>query len=378
MGAARKHCETIELPALAPGLQPRLPLRRWQGGSGPSVYLQAALHADEIPPLLLAHRLEAALDRLADEGRLRGSICLVPYANPIGLGQFLLGSQLGRFELDSGGNFNRGFPACDADLIERLRGRLGADPAANRLAARAAIGDWLQAAQTATEPARRLQRELFALAVQHDYVLDLHCDFEALPHLYVGSTDWPQLAPLAERLGAAVTLLCDDSGGAAFDEACVQLYVALAKAFPEHSLGPGCRAVTVELRGERDVSFELADRDLAGLLEFFIDIGVLAGEPAAPPSSARALPLEAVDVVKAPATGVLVWQTELGCEVAAGAPIGQLVVPGEPTTLPIISRSGGLLFARRGHRWVRQGQMVAKLAADAPLAWRQSGALMYD
>jgi hypothetical protein len=37
-----------------------------------------------------------------------------------------------------------------------------------------------------------------------------------------------------------------------------------------------------------------------------------------------------------------------------------------------------VLFARRGHRVVRPGQMVAKVAGESPLPWRKPGALLFD
>ena len=56
-------------------------------GAGPKATLQAALHADEVPGLLVAHHLRERLSALEAEGRIRGEVVLVPVANPIGLTQ---------------------------------------------------------------------------------------------------------------------------------------------------------------------------------------------------------------------------------------------------------------------------------------------------
>ena len=93
--------------------------------SGRKAYLQAALHADELPGMLVAHHLRRRLLSLEAAGRLRGEIVLVPVANPIGLAQSVLRSAQGRFELHSGENFNRHYPAllapvlatCDRDRV---------------------------------------------------------------------------------------------------------------------------------------------------------------------------------------------------------------------------------------------------------------------
>src|SRR5258705_11119028 len=93
-------------------------------GKGEKIYIQASLHADEIPAMLSAWRLKQRLIELEKAGRILGEVILVPVANPIGLSQHVLGQFLGRFELNSGHNFNRSFslPAAAA-LIERIGGQ---------------------------------------------------------------------------------------------------------------------------------------------------------------------------------------------------------------------------------------------------------------
>ena len=83
-------------------------------GSGQKVYIQASLHADELPGMMTAWHLKQRLAALEAEGRIAGEIILVPVANPIGLDQNLNGVALGRFELASGQNFNRYYPAFAA------------------------------------------------------------------------------------------------------------------------------------------------------------------------------------------------------------------------------------------------------------------------
>ncbi|MCB1553155.1 MAG: succinylglutamate desuccinylase/aspartoacylase family protein [Xanthomonadales bacterium] len=375
--AAGKHIDTIALPALAPGMRWQLEPRRWRGGDGPHVHIQAAVHADEIPPLLLAHVLEQRFDALAAAGRLRGTISLLPFANPLGLAQFVGGNHHGRFELDSGDNFNRGYPDLSAALIERVLPRLGDDPARNLAQVRNVLTALLQY-RPPGEPLARLKWELFRLAADADIVLDLHCDYEALPHLYAHARQWPAVADLAHELGMAITLLADDSGGAAFDESCIRPFEAVAAA-TEHPVPLGCEAVTVELRGERDVDRSLAAQDADGIVRFLQRRGVVEADNAAEDFDVpRATRLEAVDILQAPASGVLVWDRALGEEVRAGDALGHIVVPGQADELPILARTSGLFFVRRGHRWVRRGHHIGKVGGLDALPWRQSGALMYD
>ena len=71
------------------------------------IYIQSSLHADEMPGMLVAWHLKQRLAELEAAGRLRSEIVLVPVANPVGLEQVLMDVPLGRYELESGQNFNR-------------------------------------------------------------------------------------------------------------------------------------------------------------------------------------------------------------------------------------------------------------------------------
>ena len=74
---------------------------------GRKALLQAALHADEVPGMLVAQHLREALAQLEQQGCLRGEIVLLPACNPIGLSQWQLLAHQGRFDANSGENFNR-------------------------------------------------------------------------------------------------------------------------------------------------------------------------------------------------------------------------------------------------------------------------------
>src|SRR5690606_9411414 len=101
------------LPWSCPGTERQLTVFRF--GSGPcKAYIQASLHADELPGMRVAVELKRRLAELETQGRLTGVIELVPVANPIGLGQVFQAAQQGRFEFASGKNFNRDF----VDLAE--------------------------------------------------------------------------------------------------------------------------------------------------------------------------------------------------------------------------------------------------------------------
>jgi predicted deacylase len=89
-----KTTERLNLPSASPGTSRSLSIIRYgMPGSGPKVYIQAGLHADEAPGFLVAYHLQ----QLLDHAEIKGEIILVPVANPIGLSQWRDDLLHGRF-----------------------------------------------------------------------------------------------------------------------------------------------------------------------------------------------------------------------------------------------------------------------------------------
>jgi predicted deacylase len=343
-------------------------------GSGKKVYIQASLHADEVPAMLVAHFLRRELERLDGEGRIRGEVILVPAANPIGLSQVVHGAPFGRFDLGTGTNFNRAFRHVADELKDTLSGRLGPDAAANvaaiRAEARAAVGRW-----EPTDATQVLKKTLLEMAIDADIVLDLHCDNEALLHVYTGPALADRVAPLATLLGARAYLLSAGSGGEPFDEACSKLWWDLAAHFgPSVPIPPACAAVTVELRGEMDVRYDYAEQDARALLQYLAREGIVdIPQDALPAPRCAASPLEAVEPLHAPQTGVLVFLKALGDEVKAGDAVADIVNPVTGDTATVRASRDGLLFASTAHRHLLRGMHICKIAGTTPF---RSGSLL--
>ncbi|MYM74773.1 deacylase [Duganella sp. FT134W] len=339
-------------------------------GRGKKVYIQGSLHADEVPGMLVAQVLRRQLAALEAAGQISGEIILVPAANPIGLAQAIHGAAFGRFDLTTGVNFNRAYKHVAEDLKTSLEGKLGADAAANvaliREHARASIAAW----QPKTD-AETLKKTLMTLAIDADIVLDLHCDNEAVLHIYAGTPLAEAIAPLSAILGSHATLLAYEAGGEPFDEACSRLWWDLERHFQHRFPIPAaCLSTTVELRGEQEVSYDLANRDAAGLLQFLTLQGVLhAGDAAAQAAAAvlpaplcEATPLEGVEPLYAPHAGILVYTRELGARVVAGDAIADLIDPVSGDTTVLRAAVDGVFFARSAHRHVIRGMNVGKVA----------------
>ena len=331
-------------------------------GSGKKVYIQAAIHADEVPAMLVAHVLRGELARLEAEGKVKGEIILVPAANPLGLSQVVHGAPFGRYDLSTGTNFNRAYRHVADALKQMLAGKLGQDAGANvaliRAEARRVVSEWEPQDNAAT-----LKKTLLAMAIDADIVLDLHCDNEAVLHMYTGTPLTDAVQPLADLMGARVLLVAKESGGEAFDEACSRVWWDLQDHFTDANIPPSCVAVTVELRGENDVRYDYARQDADAILQYLARAGVLDIEQRPLPApQCQPLPLDAVEPLVAPHAGVLVFHKRLGEQVEAGEPIADIVNPVSGQVTPVAATRPGLLFASTAHRHLLRGMHVCKVA----------------
>jgi len=342
--------------------------------TGRKVYVQASLHADELPGMLVAHHLRRRLLGLESEGALRGEVVLVPVANPIGLAQSVLRQSQGRFDLATGENFNRHYPSLLQPVLARVGTALGPDEAVNAGFIRRALREAAAEAAETTE-LESLRKTLIGLACDAEVVLDLHCDGESVLHLYTGTPLWGQCEPLARYLGAQATLLATESGDNPFDEACSQTWWQLAA----HVGGSvpvtmGCLSVTVEFRGEAEVSHPQAERDAGALVDFLRHRGIVAGEaPPLPPLLRPATPLEGSDAITTPVGGVLVFQRGPGDWIVVGEAVAEVVDPLTAQVTVLRSRTEGLLYARETRRFVHAGASVCKVAGSVPF---RSGKLL--
>lgn len=365
-----------EHPLLSPSLGSSRQLVSFTFGdpqARPKVYIQASLHAEELPGMLVAHHLRAQLEAAEAEGRLRGHVVLVPAANPIGLSQRLDHKAMGRFELDTGENFNRHYPDLADAVWGALPPLLVEDGARNVATVRHLTARWLEQWQPATE-LQSLRRQLLLLAHDADLVLDLHCDWEAVLHLYAEEACWPPLEPLARLLGVQAVLLARNSGGGPFDE-CLsgqwwQLAERMAAAGVRHPLPQGCASTTIELRGEADVDHDHARRDAAALHAFLVHAGVLDGPaPELPLLPCRPTPLAGSETLHTPVAGVVAYRARPGDRLAVGDPVADVIDPTAAGTSRVHTvRAGvaGVLYARVSGRYAVAGGELGKIAGEHP------------
>ena len=330
------------------------PVFRFSGSSdaAPSAYLQAALHGDELPGVVAIDALMPKLRKAESEGRIRGAITIVPWANPIGRAQYLFGDQQGRFHVGTRTNFNRDFP-----LLEK--------PDAGLL--------------PPDEPGpadARLKRRLVALSMGHDIVLDLHCDDEGVPYLYLPAQLWPAMADCAAAMGVAAVVLWQGASGAAFEEAAIHPYLQMppAEAKLERRV-----VTTVEYRGVADVERGYAEADAAGLYRLLAARGVVEDKAVAAPGNFAgvAAPLENIEMVMTPKAGAVLYDVKPGDRVSAGQRLATIVhAPGEEDgRLEIFAPQAGFILTRRSKRVLPAGGDVLKLVGERRSDDARSGVL---
>jgi len=365
--------EQIALKSSSPGTQRFLKVHKFKAATpGPKVYMQAALHADEWPGLLTLQHLIAELIELDKRNLLRGEIVIVPYANPIGMDQRINGVVLGRHSFSAEGNFNRHWP----DFSAVTKGLLAKDPQSSVEQYRQGLREAVALLPTHT-PLAELKATLLALSIDADIVLDLHCDLQALVHIYANYRQRQESELLAQCMRSPIVLLEDEPGGSPFDAAHILPWIAI-----ESSGCPvSCFTATVELRGFADVDDELAKADAQGLLNFLAARDIVQA-PAKDLIETKVLTtdLEAVDSVRATATGILCWTKQLGEWVEKGELIAQVVnlesdTPAQGRTA-IYSRTQGMLFTTNIAKLVCEGDNVGKIAGTQVLKNEAGGGLL--
>lgn len=372
---------THTIDADAPGTQSALTLFKVGPVDAKSkIYMQAALHADEQPGIMALHHLLPLLRAADEKGELSARFTIFPMVNPLGMGQRVFEGHIGRYDFRSGTNFNRRWPDLYAAIATRVAQTLTDDGDENVSMIRQAVREWLDA-QRPSSAMQKLRHLIMTEAYDADYVLDLHCDNEALVHLFVTPDSMEELGPLADHMGSVAQLTAEDSGGGSFDEVWPSLWTRLRQAHPGKPIPFSARAATLEYRGQADVFDDIGQDDAARLYAFFQAKGFASGTPPTAEAAPAALPLSATEMLRVEQAGLLAYRVELGQQVEKGQPIADLIAldgPGAFTErTPILAGTSGRVISRNVSKFVVPGNSIAKIVGTEPLASRQ-GYLLED
>jgi predicted deacylase len=288
----------------------------------PKIYMQAAMHADE---LLGCVALDLLIEKLLDSERndlVVGEIILVPFANPVGLAQSIAGTTLGRFDLQSGSNFNLGWPRLLPSPIEHPAG--DAPPPRPKERIRADMAEVLRTA-TAVTALGRLRLRLLQEAYDSDIALDLHCAPNAAAFAFMQSCHWPGQRALAAALNLRWVLYADAPSSTSFEDTLTAPWLA-AGVNPDTP--PGCIACTVELQNVAHSNESQAQRNATGLYLYLQLAGAVLGpERQLSEWNGRAVPYNDIVSVAADRGGLLILSVNIGDIVSEGQVVAQILEP---------------------------------------------------
>jgi predicted deacylase len=378
----------VQLPSMTPGSSRTISVLSFgKSGARPKVYMQAAIHANEMPGTMALHHLMPMLAEADKKGLIKGEIILVPTVNPIGQSQLVGNSHAGRYNHLSNENFNRNWIDVSEGVAEKIWKKVGTNPEANVKMIRKAALDVLKDMKPANE-LQTLRVEMQKLSTDADYVLDLHCDIYAALHLFTAKNDWVQgpkgplgnegaVKALAADLGVEATMFNDPFPSTlTFSGVNSALWARLQNKFPQAAIPQACMSVTLEMRSQHDVSDALGSADAKNLYRWLVRQGVVAGRatPLAKMKTAPA-PISGMDVGYSTGTGFLVFHVKPGAKVKKGQPICDVIDPANPhgpkarTTYK--SGTDGVLFSRRLDGYLSwPGQVMYRISGPKPLAHR--------
>ncbi len=287
---------------------------------GPTALALAGNHGDEYPGQVALLRLSRELKLEEVRGRLILVPCLSMHAS----------KAMTRLSPVDGKNFNRCFPGRpDGSPSEVL--------------------------------AHYLSSVLFPLA---DIVIDIHTggrslDFVPCAHMHLV----PDLQQ-RERMRA---------GTEAWNSELAFLYADIAGSglLPVEAENQGKTVITTEMGGGEAVPASVHRLTQSGLRNVLRHFGVLDGRPATrrelgikPVRWVQALDRE--DYRFAPESGIYENLVDLGAEVSAGEPVGQIHFIERPDRepVPVVAASAGVLIGARSPSVVIQGDCVACIAHD--------------
>lgn len=361
-------------------------MHRFHGnGTGPSVYVQAGIHGNEHPGIVVAARLLEQIESFLDDVEFRGDLTIVPLCNPYALNQTIQQEILGRFDLDTNVNFNRGFPDLTSEIFSdcKVNSRhLDID------LIRASVKKSREQTPDIFGSPEELKSYLFKLALEHDLVIDLHADNCSMLHIYGPEKETPLVNKLSAAIGCELIFRGSNNPNGGFDDA-LNYFWSRAKAeigLKAVSIMPA--ACTLELRGRYDISEDLARDDAGALIRYLHDINVIGKKASTKNpieqgcvddrSKLNVFSIDGIDSACAPKIGILKMHKALGEKITEGELVAEIADPLEislDTTLKFYAKTNGVLFCHSFHGVVPVGQTIYKIIGSKQLHKEPSLAL---
>jgi predicted deacylase len=292
--------ERVAVAQYADGSPVVVPVVAIRGAAeGPTAYLQAGIHGDEVTGIEVCRRLLASLDPT----ELRGTVVAVPIGNVPAYrnrSRSFLDEERGPIDM------NRVFPGDPAGLLtERIAATL--------------VEEFLRPA---------------------DYAVDFHSALAGCtiaPCAYVSGAEGHPVRDVQERLAEAfgLGLICLQEGTTEFGHS------NLTRSFCATAERAGVPAIIAEMGEAGRITAGVVELGVAGARRALAEMGNLAPDGAAPPLSAR---FRAIAFVHAERGGLVNHAVALGDRVEEGDMLGTVADPVGGEETPVVSPVGGIVL----------------------------------
>lgn len=265
----------IRVAQNASGRSMNVPVYRIKGqSSGAVVYIQSSIHGAEVQGNVVIYHLIQWLQNTP----IRGEVILVPNCNPVGTNIKAGEYTLGRFDPVNGTNWNRGY-YCDPDQVRSFAKTVTSEESVHSIKQR--FKKHLEACITTklASPwglglAQQLNLRLQQLAINADYVLDLHNGPVSTRHIYI-----PEYAKQsAQAFNFPHCIFIPNVFSGALDEAIFCPWWTLTNILVKRDnrdIDLNVEAFTLEMGSQEVIDFKEGEIDAQSILSFLTAKGML-------------------------------------------------------------------------------------------------------
>ncbi|MEL7501368.1 MAG: succinylglutamate desuccinylase/aspartoacylase family protein [Cyanobacteria bacterium J06554_6] len=334
---------------------------------GKKAYLQANLHGAEIAGNVVIHKLMDWLGAIAPDA-LTGEIWIVPVCNPLGVNARMHHFPTGRYSTYEGDDWNRIFWDYEKTgaAISPLQGE--AETVVKDY--RAQILEAFKHEQARLDHpqgislAQRYRTVLQSLALDADYVIDLHSSSNrGMAYLYY----FPGREAGAQLFSLDFGILLDKYDGDAFDESFIKPWLALERVCAEAGDSIRCEveAYTLEIGTGMKVDPLAVKKSLRGVQNYLIQKGFVKTQGLPPDSSMALYSRHNVHKYYTTSGGVIEHRVRPGSTVAKGEVLYELLrfnkVGEMPEVREVRSQHSGFIYDISSSEVMNQGEYVLAL-----------------
>ena len=253
---------------------------------GPKVYIQSSIHGAEVQGNVVIYHLIQWLQNMP----ISGEIILVPNCNPVGTNIKAGEYTLGRFDPVNGTNWNRGY-YYDASEVAEFAKTVTSEESVASVKQRFR-NHWRQAIETKLASpwglglAQQLNLRLQQMAVDADYVLDLHNGPVSTRHIYI-----PEYAKASATLfNFPHCIFIPNVFAGALDEATFCPWWTLTDLLNERDkrqVDFGVEAFTLEMGSQEVIDFDEGEIDATSILSYLTAKGLLPESQLEPANMTR-------------------------------------------------------------------------------------------